>query len=105
MPRKKPEERKPQEGQEKKEITYEELRSFEILKVGETANHAVWANLKINGVIINGCWVREGKEGKPDFISFPSQKKDDRYYPIAQIYLSPEDGQKIASAAFAKLDG
>ena len=56
-----------------------EVTDWGVLQARETKEGFVFFNLKLNGIIIYGCKVIEGKDG--DFISFPSYKgTDDRYY-------------------------
>lgn len=48
-------------------------------------------NLRINGVMIYGCWLRMSKDGNI-FISFPQQQgSNGKYYDIVYCPLSPDD--------------
>ena len=56
----------------------------------------VFFDVDINGVIIYGCKVVEGKNG--DFVAFPShQGKDGKYYNHAYIKLSDDQAKDIIS--------
>ena len=97
----------------KKEMTFEKLVSFEILRAVELEYNGktnVLADVKLNGVCIYGCTPvtytdkADGKE--KDFLSWPERKgKDDKYYKIAYMALSAEDQQKVCDAIYQKLDG
>ena len=97
----------------KKEMTFEKLDSFEILRAVELeykGNKDVLADVKLNGVCIYGCrpvTYTDKADGKEkDFLSWPERKgKDDKYYKIAYMALSAEDQQKVCDAIYQKLDG
>ena len=97
----------------KKELTFEKLDSFEILRAVELeykGNKNVLADVKLNGVCIydvRPVTYTDKADGKEkDFISWPERKgKDDKYYKIAYMALSGEDQQKVCDAIYQKLDG
>lgn len=96
--------------EEKKELEFEKLQSFEIVsaKEGESKGRSwMLATVKINGVTIYGCKpvtykTKDGKEA--DFLAFPEEKVGDKYYKRAWIPLSSEDQQTICNAIYKKLD-
>ena len=97
----------------KKELTFEKLDSFEILRAVELeykGNINVLADVKLNGVCIYGVrpvTYTDKADGKEkDFLSWPERKgKDDKYYKIVYVALSAEDQQKVCDAIYQKLDG
>ena len=73
-----------------------------VITVGKDAN--VLADVEINGIIIYGMRVVEGKNG--DFLSFPQSKgKDGKYYSICWAKLSEKDQNDILKAIEDKLNG
>ena len=97
----------------KKEMTFEKLDSFEILRAVELEYNGkknVLADVKLNGVCIYGVrpvTYTDKADGKEkDFLSWPERKgKDNKYYKIAYMALSAEDQQKVCDAIYQKLDG
>lgn len=97
----------------KKEITFEEIKSFEVASVREIkmqdGSSFISADVKINGVTIYGCKPvtykdKESGEEK-DFLAFPERKgKDGKYYKIAYVAMKQGDSQEICNAIYNKLD-
>lgn len=59
-------------------------------------------DMKVNGVQIYGCWLKETKSGE-NFVSFPSYKgKDDKYYSYAYFKID-EKTQADIEAQIEKL--
>lgn len=82
---------------ETKAIETIKIESFKVLKTRMFKDGTVSFDLLINGVTINGCIVRQTKEGN-DFISLPQRKgSDDRYYSIVYFKLSDADQELILS--------
>ena len=47
-------------------------------------------DMKVNGVMIYGCWLKETKAGE-NFVSFPSYKgKDDKWYSYAYFKIDAD---------------
>lgn len=68
------------QSEERQERSYIKVQSYEITRVGESKNGDLWFNWVLNGVCLNGCWVKKAKSGK-EFIAFPQYKgKNDKYY-------------------------
>lgn len=86
------------EAQEKTlEITVKKAKDF-TEEGAEGCNIAF--DMEVNGVMIYGCWYREGKnKNGEDFamVSFPSHKgKDGKYYSWAYVKLAKEDTENIS---------
>ena len=100
------------ENKSKKELTFEKLDSFEIMRAVELeykGKKNVLADVKLNGVCIYGVrpvTYTDKADGKEkDFLAWPERKgKDDKYYKIAYMALSGEDQQKVCDAIYQKLD-
>ena len=96
--------------EEKKELQFEKLQSFEVVsaKEGESKRGSwILATVKINGVTIYGVrpvsyTTKDGKEA--DFISFPEEKVGEKYYKRVYIPLTAEDQQTICNAIYKVLD-
>ena len=75
----------PEKQPEEKSWDYE----IEVTRAKEFKN-AYAFDMKVNGVSIYGCWLRESKKGG-NFISFPSYKgSDGKYYSHAWFQITDE---------------
>lgn len=71
----------------KKEEKKTVISDIKVIRAKEF-NETVFFDLQVNGVTIYGCTYNEGKEGKSDWIGFPSRKgKDGKYYKHAYVEL------------------
>lgn len=81
----------------KKEETYQ--YSITVLRAHEFENGNIAIDLAINGVVIRGATHIDYKDKNTgetkSFISWPSRKVDDAYYPYVSCKLSDEDVEKI----------
>ena len=81
----------------KKNVKYDEVVSFEILKATQF-NWGVSFNMVLNGVTIFNCTVAETKDGK-QFISFPARKgSDNKWYSYVHFRFSDADLEAILEA-------
>ncbi len=79
------------------------ISSFSVIRARVLNSGSVVADLKINGIIIYGCFVVETKKG--DFISLPQQKgSDGKYYSIVWAKLSKQDTEDIIAEIEKKLN-
>lgn len=70
------------------------ITSFSIKRVSMLSNGHVSFDMELNGIIIYGCFVVEGKDG--DFISLPQRKGNDgKYYSIVFARFSSDDSNTI----------
>lgn len=79
------------------------ISSFSVIRTRMLESGSVVADLKINGIIIYGCFVVETKKG--DFISLPQRKgSDGKYYSIVWAKLSDQDTKDIIAEIEKKLN-
>ena len=80
-------------------LAIEVLRAKDFTEAGKEGCSIVF-DMNVNGVIIYGCWYREGKDKKGEdyeMVSFPSQKgKDGKYYNHAWVKLQQSDIDNIS---------
>lgn len=82
---------------------YLKISSFSVIRARILESGSVVADLKINGIIIYGCFVVETKNG--DFISLPQRKGNDgKYYSIVWANLSKQDTEDIIAEIEKKLN-
>ena len=82
---------------------YLKISSFSVISARILESGSVVADLKINGIIIYGCFVVETEMG--DFISLPQRKgSDGKYYSIGWAKLSNQDTEDIIAEIEKKLD-
>lgn len=73
---------------------YMKVNSVDISGVKDYENGCRF-NLKLNGVMIYGCWLRQTKTGDI-FISLPQQQgQNGKWYSIVYAALSPQDSEEI----------
>lgn len=79
------------------------ISSFSVIRARVLDSGSVVADLKINGIIIYGCFVVETEKG--DFISLPQRKgSDGKYYSIVWAKLSKQDTEDIIAEIEKKLN-
>ena len=93
---------KPAEQAQAQALTIEVLRAKDFTKDDAKENEcSIVFDMKVNGVIIYGCWYRTGSDKKGEdyeMVSFPSQKgKDGKYYNHAYVQLQQSDIDFISS--------
>ena len=72
----------------KKTETPETTYDIEVLRAKQVKETYAF-DLKVNGVTIYGCWLRESKNGN-NFVSFPSYKGNDgKYY--SHVYFKIDE--------------
>ena len=80
-------------------LAIEVLRAKDFTETGKEGCTIVF-DMNVNGVIIYGCWYREGKDKNGEdyeMVSFPSQKgKDGKYYNHAWVKLQQSDIDNIS---------
>ena len=82
---------------------YLRISSFSVIRARVLDSGSVVVDLKINGIIIYGCFVVEMKNG--DFISLPQRKGNDgKYYSIVWAKLSKQDTEDIIAEIEKKLN-
>lgn len=91
----------------KKEVPQYEDHEIEVVRAREwqpkKGDPVCFVDLTINGVSINGCMLRDGKNGS--FISFPSyQGSDKKYYNHVWVGLSENDIKQIEEDVDKLLD-
>lgn len=81
------------------------ISEFRVLRVHMFDNGNVTFDMRINEISIYGLRVVEGKDGKPDFISWPQRKgADGKYYSIAWAKLSDETTAQILAEVERQLN-
>ena len=83
--------------EKKQETGSQEYGKVESFRIANPRNgkYGVRFTLELNGVCINGCTVRESKEGV-EFLALPNYKgSDGRYYNHVFFRFSPEDTEMI----------
>lgn len=76
---------------------------FEIDRVRKSSNGQIYFTLILNGVHINGCYIKEWGEGRnrKEFISLPSYKgTDGKYYNHVYFRFSDEDQAAIIDKVY-----
>lgn len=80
-------------------LAIEVLRAKDFTEAGKEGCSIVF-DMNVNGIIIYGCWYREGKDKNGEdyeMVSFPSQKgKDGKYYNYAWVKLQQSDIDNIS---------
>lgn len=66
---------------------------IEVTRAHEFDDGNISINLEINGVTIYGASIVKGKNGR--FVSFPSYKKDGRYWNYAYYRLEDDETEEI----------
>lgn len=81
---------KKSETKETESVNY----NVEVLRAKEIKGSYAF-DMKVNGVTIYGCWLKETKSGE-NFVSFPSYKgKDDKWYSYAYFKVDEETQTNI----------
>lgn len=74
-------------GKKKEEKTY--TYEVEVTRAKEIKGSYAF-DMRVNGVMIYGCWLKETKDGN-NFVSFPSYKgTDGKYYSHAYFKVTDE---------------
>lgn len=74
-------------GKKKEEKTY--TYEVEVTRAKELKDSYAF-DMRVNGVMIYGCWLKETKDGN-NFVSFPSYKgTDGKYYSHAYFKVTDE---------------
>ena len=76
---------------------------IEVTRAHEFDDGNISINLEINGVTIYGASIVKGKNGR--FVSFPSYKKDGRYWNYAYYRLEDDETEDIIEQAGDLLAG
>lgn len=93
------------EGKQESKKEYLKITDCEIVRALNN-DYGVFFDMKLNGIKINGCSLRQTKDEGKIFIAFPSkQGKDNEYYPVVIAYISDDDTQKIIKMIDAKING
>ena len=80
------------------------VESFKILRAHEFDNGNVSFDMEINGVSLYRLTVVSRKDGKGEFISYPSYENNGKWYNYCYMALSDEDSDKIIQAVYDNLD-
>ena len=83
------------------------IESWDVERVRRVKSGDVYFTLILNGVSINGCRIREYKEGKKtlSFISLPSYKgSDGKYYSHVYFRFADEDQDIIIDKVYEELE-
>ena len=79
------------------------VESFDIDRVRRSSNGMIYFNLTLNGVKVNGCYLKEWKDGRQTktFIGLPSYKgSDGNYYNHVYFRFSDEDQDAIIDKVY-----
>lgn len=97
--RKKSAETENKQAEQAQALAIEVLRAKDFTEAGKEGCSIVF-DMNVNGIIIYGCWYREGKDKKGEdyeMVSFPSHKgKDGKYYNHAYVKLQQSDIDNIS---------